>query len=233
MIPNPYPGIFIIIDGIDGCGKSTQVRLLVEWLKRETYSAGRVVLETKEPDKTGPFGKMIYADLANEDGLHVTDPARFQMWYACDSKIHLQNKIIPCLEHGGIVISDRFRSSMVYGARIGDDIPGLMVMNQMIIGEHFIWPDAIFIIDVTPEVAIKRLKENGRDMDGHENREVLDRTRGHYMTFFRAYPNCIVIPDSGLVSPDTKSMNIREHVEKLLKQKPACGVQGRTDVSVS
>jgi len=153
MIPNPYPGIFIIIDGIDGCGKSTQVRLLVEWLKRETYSAGRVVLETKEPDKTGPFGK--------------------------------------------------------------------------------IWPDAIFIIDVTPEVAIKRLKENGRDMDGHENREVLDRTRGHYMTFFRAYPNCIVIPDSGLVSPDTKSMNIREHVEKLLKQKPACGVQGRTDVSVS
>lgn len=92
MIPNPYSGIFIVIDGIDGCGKSTQVKLLAEWLKRETYGVGRVVLETKEPDKTGLFGKLIYADLAKENGLHVTEPALFQTWYTCDSKIHLQKQ---------------------------------------------------------------------------------------------------------------------------------------------
>ena len=126
MIPNPYPGIFIVIDGIDGCGKSTQINMLVDWLRHEVYPVTsdptkphRVVLGTKEPDKEGPFGRKIYEDLGKVDGLHTTDPYRFQMWYACDSKIHLRDKIIPRLELGGIVISDRsaLRWFMALGCR--------------------------------------------------------------------------------------------------------------------
>jgi len=222
MIPNPYLGIFIVIDGIDGCGKSTQVKLLADWLKRETYSAGRVVLETKEPDKTGLFGKLIYADLVNEDGLHVTEPALFQTWYACDSKTHLQNKIIPCLKHGGIAISDRFRSAMVYGARTKDDIAELMAMNQMIIGEHFIWPDIIFIIDVSIEVALERLEKNGRKLDGHEQYAVLNRTREYYRQFAEQYPNCQVV--NGGPSPEATLVLVKTRVQELFKDKFCHGV---------
>lgn len=231
MIPNPYPGIFIVIDGIDGCGKSTQVKLLAEWLRRDVYpniinplGLWRVVLETKEPDKTGLFGKMIYADLAKNNGLHVTDPARFQMWYACDSKIHLRDKIIPRLELDGIVISDRFRSSMVYGARSVSDIHALMATNRMIIGEHFIWPDAIFIIDVPVELAMERLKEKGRKLDGHEQVSVLKHTKERYQQFAELYSNCILIEDEGDSSREAKFDAIKVYVEDLLKQKPACGV---------
>lgn len=221
MIPNPYPGIFIVIDGIDGCGKSTQVKRLVDWLK--SVIRGREVLQTKEPDKNGSFGKMIYADLARRDGLHVNDPMRFQMWYACDSKIHLQEKIIPCLQSGGIVVSDRFRSSMVYGARHPGDLHKLMVMNQIIIGEHFIWPDRIFIIDVPPPVAIERLQKKGVRLDGHERSSVLERTRERYQQFAEQYPNCMIIDHEGDPSPEAKSAVISRNCYGLLEQKPASG----------
>ncbi|MDP4001572.1 MAG: dTMP kinase [bacterium] len=222
MIPNPYPGIFIVIDGIDGCGKSTQVKKLVDWL--QSVIKNREILQTKEPNKNGPFGKMIYADLARRDGLHLDQPDRFQMWYACDSKVHLQEKIIPCLQSGGIVVSDRFRSSMVYGVRHPEDLEKLMAMNQMIIGEHFIWPDVIFVIDVPPAIAIERLQKKGVQLDGHERSSVLSRTQGYYHQFAGRYPNCVIVEHEGDPSPEAKFGVISRYCYALLEKKTYYGV---------
>ena len=97
-------------------------------------------------------------------------------------------------------------------------------MNQSIIGEHFIWPDIIFIIDVPPDVAIERLKQKGRALDGHEQIVTLSRTRQFYSDFASRYPNCRPIWHEGDPSPTAKAELIQYHVRKLLEQKPYHGV---------
>jgi dTMP kinase len=193
MIPNPYRGRFIALEGVDGCGKSKQLELLLGWIIRR----GNTVLTTKEPNKNGLYGSRIYKDLANPIGLNKTNPFGFQTWYACDSKENLRKRIIPQLRAGCSIITDRFRPSMVYGAKIPQEIAGLMAMNQSILGEDFIWPDATFIFDVRVETAIRRLREKNSKLDEHEKAEVLERVRSNYRYFSDAYPECHLISGEG------------------------------------
>lgn len=228
MIPNPYPGIFIAIDGINGAGKTTQVELLANWLRKDTYSlnCGRVIEVFKEPNKDGEYGKRIYEELnKGSEGLAIRNPIGFQTWYTCDSKANLELNVIPRLRLGGIVILDRFRSSLVHGATSVHDIDMLMAMNQFIIGEHFIWPDALFIIDTPVDAAMERLKEKGRALDAQEEKSEQARTAGYFLVFAEKYPNCVVVSDDGTAaSMKAKHQIIKAHVQKLLKQKPARGV---------
>ena len=228
MIPNPYPGIFIAIDGINGSGKTTQVELLADWLRKDTCSlnCGRVIEVFKEPNKAGEYGKRIYEELhKGAEGLAIWNPMGFQTWYACDSKANLEFKVIPRLKLGGIVILDRFRSSLVHGATSVHDIDMLMAMNKFIIGEHFIWPDALFIIDTPVKAAMERLKGKGRALDAQEQKSEQERSAQYFLVFAEKYLNCIVIKDDGdAASLKAKHSAIKAHVEELLKQKPARGV---------
>ncbi len=233
MIPNPYPGIFIAVDGINGSGKTTQVQLLEKWLREQyptptldSHHSGRVIEVFKEPNKDGEYGKRIYEELNKGlEGLAIKDPMSFQTWYACDSKANLELNVIPRLKLGGIVILDRFRSSLVHGAISVHDIDILMMKNQIIIGEHFILPDALFIIDTPVEAAMERLKEKGRALDAQENRADQERTAGYFLAFAEKYPNCVVIKDGGdSASLKSKHLQIKAHVQKLLEQKPARGI---------
>ncbi len=204
MIPNPFPGCFIAFEGIDGCGKSEQFKMMVVYLRtifeKEMKKIGKcfVVKETKEPGKERFWGAEIYRDLHKTDGLHKTNPFGFQAWYARDSKENLRKNIIPSLECGCTVLADRFRPSMVYGARFSYETMALMLLNQAIIGEDFIWPDAIFIFDIAVKTAVERLKQKGRILDGHENEKtLLERVRHNYLAFGATYPNCHVIDGGG------------------------------------
>ncbi|MBI2670321.1 MAG: dTMP kinase [Candidatus Yanofskybacteria bacterium] len=199
MIPNPYPGIFIVFEGIDGCGKTGQVKKAATWLRSLDIVRHAEIIETKEPNKLGLFGRKIYEDLDPDKGeknnkLHIKEPFIFQTWYACDSKEHLVSSVIPALETEAIVLSDRFRSSMVYGAANVSEIEKLMQMNQAIIGEHFIWPDKIIIFDVPIETSIARLRQKGVKLDGYEKESVLRQVRRNFLFFADNYPNCEIIP---------------------------------------
>ncbi len=222
MIPNVYPGAFIVVDGIDGCGKSKQFGMIVTWL-RNFYSLfdelGRhiVVVETKEPDKNSVYGKAIYVDLANPQGVHATNLRGFQAWYACDSRENLEEVIVPGIKAGQVVVSDRFRSSMVYGALRLDQIEELMRMNQDILGHLFVWPDVIFIIDTDVNTAIERLRKKGRKFDGHEKKAKLETVRKNYQYFATQYPNCRII--DGNKSEDKVFEQIRQILLELLKAK--------------
>jgi len=234
MILNPYPGLFVAVDGIDGSGKSTLTKMLVDWLRREVYptimsSGVPIVLGTKEPNKDGPFGKLIYADLAQKaSGLHARNPMRFQELFACDSLINLRDNVIPHLELGGVVVSDRCRASMVYGAITQDQITDLMAMTQRIMGVSFIWPDIVFIIDVPADVAMERLKRSGRSfLDGLEQFSVLDRTGNNFRYLAREYPNCVLIPDKGDRSSEAKLAFVQEYIREFLKKRSSQVVEVR------
>lgn len=195
MIPNPYPGLFIVFEGVDGCGKSIQLNHAFGWMKGLDALRHREIIRIKEPNKDGIFGKKIYADLADKSPgvLHKKDPRAFQTWYACDSKENLKENVIPALQKGSIVLCDRFRPSMVYGAKTFGDISTLMTMNCEIIGEDFIWPDIVLVFDITSDIAIERLKKKGLQLDEHEKQDVLSRVRRNYMHFVQEYPNCKTI----------------------------------------
>ncbi len=190
MIPNPFRSPLFAFEGMDGNGKSEQVQRFVQWLHSKKINA-RIA---KEPGKDRMYGQMIYRDLNTPGGLHATDPIRFQRLYAADSKQNLVDHIIPILStKNAACVADRFRPSFVYGAQSPADFPELMRINEAILGEHFIWPDKIFIFDVEPKTAIERLKLKGRALDGYEQISKLELVKQNYLEFARMYPNCVVI----------------------------------------
>lgn len=197
MIPNPYPGIFIVFEGIDGCGKTAQLNRVYGWLQTLDIARHYDILKAKEPGKERLYGKKIYADLGPKNSnalrLHKVNPHGFQAWYACDSKENLRQNIIPALTVGSVVLCDRFRPSMVYGAKGPSEITDLLAMNRQIIGEDFIWPDLILIFDLAANTAIKRLKKKNIDLDEYEKTEVLKRVRLNYLSLAGMYPNCKII----------------------------------------
>ncbi len=228
MIPNIYPGCFFVVEGIDGCGKTEQFKRLLDYLRTKKGT----VIGTKEPNKDSFYGAEIYKDLHDPNGLHKTDPFRFQMLYAMDSKEHLRKEIIPRLHAGCNIVSDRFRPSMVYGVRLPYpewlwsffDHPAekiildkLMEMTQAIIGEDFVWPDATFIFTVPGIIAIERLRRQGKILDGHERLAVLDVVGKSYRIFGSMYPNCHLI--DGNRDPESVFEDVKKIVEPILESK--------------
>ncbi len=194
-VPNPFNGPFFAVEGMDGSGKSEQKKRMVVWLRQlKTMGWLSVVVEVKEPGRERKVGSAVYNDLEGRgDNFHSDNPFAFQKWYAFDSKENMRKNVLRHLEIGNIVIADRYRASLVYGARTTEEIAALVSMNQIIMGEDFIWPDAVLIFDVSVETAIKRLREKGRILDGHEKTDVLERVRQNYIFFAKTYANCHLI----------------------------------------
>lgn len=222
MIPNPYSGAFFAFEGPNGSGKSYIMDKVLQ--KMRSYEAfrpmkkapiglsgnlvvtnpaslGVQIVTTKEPNAKGFFGKLIYDQLRSKraNGLHVTNPAGLQSWYARDSLDNLRNVVIPALERDKIVLCDRFRPSLVHSAQRAEDIPKLMDINRAIIGEHFIWPDVVFIFMVDSSVAIERLKSKSIELDIQETQDEITRTISMYRYFARTFfnSNCEIIDNNG------------------------------------
>lgn len=210
MIPNKFTGKFIVFEGLDGCGKTTQLLKTYIWLSNLKLS----VIKTKEPDKNSDWGSKIYEELRKPDGLHKDYPFGFQTLYASNSKVHLQKIIIPKLKSSHIVLSDRYRPSMCYGAQKPDEIQELMEMNQRIIGQDFIWPDATLIFDVSPEVGIARLKQKCVRPDEFEMIEIQRKVRRNYLYFYSRYENCYLI--DGELPLDVVFLRVKEILSKVL-----------------
>jgi dTMP kinase len=141
-------GILIAVEGIDGAGKTTQVRLLSERLQL----AGMDVVSSKEPTD-GPWGarvrqSAITGRLPLEDETHA---------FLEDRKEHVRDLVAPALEAGKVVILDRyFYSTIAYQGARGQDVQDLIERTA-----QFPRPDITFLIDIDPAVAVSRIA-NGR-----------------------------------------------------------------------
>lgn len=218
MIPNFFKGKFFVFEGVDGCGKSKQAGMIEQWIYEELNKPKhRFTAKTnKEPNIKHEEGGAIYADLADENGVHATDPFGFQTWFARDRKKNLTENIIPNLSLGSVVLSDRYCPSMAYAIKNpdADEWDRLMAMQKQILGEDFIWPDAIFIFDISVKTAIARLREKNRELDWHEREPVIKRVRANYLNFASIYPNCHVIGGEG--SPEAVCADVKKIILPIL-----------------
>jgi len=162
-------GIFVCVEGLDGCGKTTQTKLLMRGLRKKGYDA----VWTAEPS-LGKVGRFIrkYFLHCEKRGSSVVEALLF----AADRVEHLENEVIPLLKEGKIVISDRYvYSSLAYQGSTGLDLDWIKTLNK-----YAIRPDLAIFIDVDPATVVKRLKTTKSVM---ENLETLREVREVYMKF--------------------------------------------------
>jgi len=161
-------GVFICVEGLDGCGKTTQAKLLVRRLRRR-YDA----VYTAEPSK-GRIGTFVkrYCLHGAKRGSSIVEALLF----AADRVEHVENEVLPALQKGRIVVSDRYvYSSLAYQGAAGLDVEWIQRLN-----EHAIRPDLAIFIDVEPETVVQRLKPKKSVM---ENLETQRKVREVYIEF--------------------------------------------------
>jgi len=190
-----HKGLFFVFEGVNGCGKSTQVLRARNWL-RANYN-DFIVVWAKEPTD-GSVGRHIYRALKNPQFLKLLGPTALQSWFALDSLEHLKGSVIPFLSttEAVVFLCDRYRYSLVHSAHSVSDIQRLIDLNVAILGDNLITPDLVFIFDVSPKVAIERLKNSGKNLDAQETFEEISRTRENYLKIAELCPRNVHIIDS-------------------------------------
>lgn len=183
MIKHNYPGKFIVVEGLDGSGKSSQVDLLIDFLKK----MGKEVIITKEPTMDSESGRKIKQVLRKE--IVMDDPLELQKLYVQDRDEHLKNKVIPALKEGKYVVSSRYYfSTFAYGGSDGLDVEMLVELNN-----NFLQPDISIIIDVPAESCMKRIEGRGELKEYFEELEKLKKIREFYKSFPNRFEQVVLI----------------------------------------
>lgn len=174
-------GKFIVFEGLDGSGQSTQVAMLGEELIRQ----GKEVILTKEPTKDSSAGREVIDVLTHKK---TAEPMALQRLFAEDRKVHLEDLILPALEQGKIVISDRYRWSTYAFGSIDCDIEKLIDLNAA-----FLEPDLTIYLKVRPEISIERIARRGKPVELFEKMEKLEKVSKAYADLAQKFPDAIVI----------------------------------------
>lgn len=149
--------MFITFEGIDGCGKTTQAKLLAKWLEENGHS----VVLTREPGGTEVAEKIrnVILTPTNEELNGIAEI----LLYASSRAQHVSNLIKPLLESGNIVISDRFYDSSIafQGYGLGYDRNFIESVNK--IAMQGITPDVVFVIDIDPIESERRSIRKNKD----------------------------------------------------------------------
>lgn len=182
-------GKFIVIEGLEGAGKSSAVSLITQSIQ----AAGHKVINTREPGGT-PMAEAIRAVVKNDwSEEKVTVEAELLLMYAARAQL-VQNVILPNLESGNWVLGDRHDlSSQAYQGG-GRQIDHTMIESLRAITLKNFKPDFTLYLDVEPVEGLKRAKGRG-ELDRIEQEDIsfFERTRERYITLSKQDPNCVVI----------------------------------------
>lgn len=184
-------GKFITFEGPEGCGKSTQIKLLSEALIKQ----GRLVLTTREPGGTD-VGEEIRKILMDPEYVELTDLTEVFLYEAARAQL-VNEVIIPALDSGHIVLCDRFSESTLayqgYGGKIS--VEWIQKIDQMARGG--LSPDLTLFIDVDPEVGLKRARASEKEIDRLEEKDLEYHKRVYqgYVELTKKSPDRIKVVD--------------------------------------
>lgn len=206
---NTYPGILIAVDGIDGAGKTTQVRLL----ERAFTDIGEGVVVSKEPTD-GEWGQKL-RDSAFSGRLPFDEELEA---FILDRQDHLNKKIIPALMAGKIVILDRyFYSTIAYQGILVEDYRSI----EPRIRENVIQPDAAFLLNLPADLAVCRVTNRDGKPNLFERQEDLAKA-GQIFHSLAAQDPTLKIIDGTMSVPLLYAAIMQHLVEGVLKSK-RCG----------
>jgi len=187
--------LFLSFEGIDGSGKSTQVKMLLEYLKGKRKKA----IIVREPGSTNISEEIRSILLKRRDDF--LSPRTEALLMTASRNQLINQTIIPCLEEGGIILADRFSdSTLAYqGGGRGLDINFLIDLNKF--ATHNIYPDITFYIDIPPEEWQKRNFSKENDRFESAGYDFQDKVRREYLKIIDLFPDRIIKID-GLKEPN-------------------------------
>ncbi len=188
MQKNNYPGKFIVFEGLDGSGQSTQGEKLVDFLNsfKHKFRLGLPGAHlTKEPTNN-LIGGLIRGQLTHN---WKSTAECLQLLFAADRAHHLEKEVIPLLKKGIWVISDRyFFSTIAYGSLEISDWQWLKVINK-----PFLLPDLSLFLKVSPSVCTQRMKKARFGMELFEKKQILEKVWQGYARLAKEFNNIHMI----------------------------------------
>lgn len=205
-------GSFIVFEGIDGCGKSSQLKLAEAYCREK----GMTVVVSREPGGTGcsEAVRSILLDPAYTGMSHICE----LMLYGASRAEHIKDIIAPALDKGYVVLCDRFALSTVayQGYGRGIDLEEINAVNQLAVGNYT--PDLTLVFDIPLSVANERMAVRGGDKDRleQEKAEFFAKVRRGYLdaALKDDYRNIKII--DGTPDEDTVFASVKKELEKIL-----------------
>ncbi len=181
-------GMFVTFEGIEGCGKTTQITLLANWLRERRQS----VCVTYEPGDT-ELGKYLRNLLLSPE--FSPSKATELLLYLADRAEHVRKVIIPAIQRGEVVLCDRYHDSTVayqcYGRGINIEFTELSLKYL-----EFPIPNITFLLDCPVEIGLERLKNRPLDRMEKEALSFHHRVRKGFLKLARKYPERIKVIDA-------------------------------------
>lgn len=206
-------GLFISLEGIDGVGKSTQSDLLEQHLA----GLGRTVLRTLEPGGT-ELGQEIRHLLLHRKG-HVA-PRAEALLYAADRAHHVATKVLPALERGEVVITDRYLDSSVAYQGAGRELSEQEVRSISMFAVQNLLPQLTILLDLDAASAMARRAKTGQEPDRLEREKVefFEAVRQSFLSMAAAEPTRWLVVDANQ-SIEAMQSQIRARVDAILAVK--------------
>lgn len=206
---NPYPGLYIALEGIDGSGKTTQVEKLAEYYR----SLGKKVTTTREPRKEGLIGDLVQKVLL---GTEKVPSVSLQYLFSADRVINHEEVVLPALKKGEVVITDRcFWSAIVYGIldRTGGNYDkndtDLLLITQSILSMYhqFTVPNYSIYLKIDLKTAMGRIKTKADEKEIYEDKNKLQKLITGYDFLQKKFKDEItVVNGAGNVADVTKKL---------------------------
>jgi dTMP kinase len=194
-------GLFVVLEGIDGSGTTTQVAKLADRLRRE----GVNVRATREPSD-GPVGTMVRQVLGGRivvPGGRAPGWATMALLFAADRLDHVESEIEPMLSAGGVVLSDRYDASSLAYQSVTSGTDGVGALQWIrTINRYARRPDLTIVLDVSPTVGAVRRETRGEAAQLYEQNEVQRALATFYAELQKHQPEDHVVVVDGSKSID-------------------------------
>ena len=183
-------GIFITLEGADGCGKSTQAELIAGALE----AAGKELVRLREPGGT-PISEKIRALLLDPANAEMVPEAELMLYEA--SRAQLTREVIePALERGAVVLCDRYYDSTYAYQAGGRALDDGLVRRANALGSCGRVPDRTLVLDLDPKVAYARATAGGADRMEAEGLAFQERVRAAYLRLAEQEPSRVRLVDA-------------------------------------
>jgi dTMP kinase len=204
-------GLFLSLDGIDGCGKSTQCRLLADWLR----ARGHAVTACRDPGGTA-LGDALRKVLL--DSTHPRSPTAEALLFMASRAQLIAEVIRPALNRGDVVVSDRFLLATVVYQGHGKGLNSEMLWEVGRLAAEGLEPDLTFVLDLPLEMARSRLNRPADRMESLGD-DFFRRVKEGFLIEARRRPERFRVVNAAL-SPDLVHAHITQEVSRVLETRP-------------